>query len=430
MYDLHTHSSFSDGTLPPEKLIEEAKEKGLTLLALCDHDTAAGIPRAEAAARACGLPFLRGTEIEADYTAELHILGLGVDPEAPKLKALLGAHVERRRERNEKLLRKLAEAGMDVRGFMPHTDGDINKAIIARAMTAAGFCTSVSEAFDKYLKRGRPFDVRQQYPDRFAVLDAIRSSGGLPVLAHPMKMKCDHRALLKELREHGLWGVEAYYSTASEEQTEYFLSLAREFGLRPTCGSDFHGPHRPEAQLGCAYRDTPELLITERILKARFGITAGDPVGCSPDKLRRTRAECAFRSAPRVFSASEFQLAADRIVDSLPSEFFKGLNGGVVISDGHKLHAKSRAERPLYVLGEYRHGGGQGAYIILYYGSFVRVHGSLRGQALEEEVRRVILHEFRHHLENRAGEHDLEYEDEAYLAEYSEDPNIPVRRTE
>jgi predicted metal-dependent phosphoesterase TrpH len=402
MYDLHTHSDFSDGSLPPEKLIEEARAKRLTLLALCDHDSTAGLLRAGRAAAVLGVPFINGTEIEADFTAQLHILGLGVDPKGKKLKALMDLHAARRAERNERLLKKLADAGMDVYDHLPPVNGLPNKSVIAQALTAAGFCSSVGEAFDRFLSRGRPFDVRQEYPQMSVVLDAITDAGGLPVLAHPMKMDCDHRALISDMKERGLWGVEAYYSSASASQTRYFCSLAREFGLAVTCGSDFHGPHRPEAQLGCAWRDVPELIETEAFLKERFG----------------TRTVNFTRGVRRTFSMDEFCAAADRAAAELPDDLYIGLNGGVVISPAAKQHAKSIPSRPLFVLGEYHHGGPEGSYITLYYGSFSRVRPGLSGSALTEEISRVLKHEFRHHLEIRAGEHDLEYEDDMTVAAY------------
>ena len=164
MYDLHTHSNFSDGTLPPEKLIREAKEAGLTLLALADHDSVAGIPRAAAEAKRLGLPFLAATELEADFSAELHILGLGVDTEGRKLTELIRMHSLLREERNQRLLKRLADAGMSIYECLPETSGELNKSHFARAMVAAGYVSTVAEAFDRYLKTGRPFHVRQEYP--------------------------------------------------------------------------------------------------------------------------------------------------------------------------------------------------------------------------------------------------------------------------
>lgn len=397
MYDLHTHSNFSDGSLPPEKLIEEASKKGLTMIALCDHDTLAGIPRARAAARVFRVPFIPGTELEADHSDQLHILGLGVDTSGEKLKKLVEDHKKRRVERNVKLLKKLADGGMSIYGFLDPGQGLPNKSHIGAALVKAGYCESVADAFRRFLGRGRPFHVEQEYPPMREVLDAIHDAGGLSVLAHPVKMSCDHRALVTEMKDAGLWGIEAYYPGSSPEQTAKFVSLAEEFGLYVTCGSDFHGPHRPEAQLGCAWRDVPELIKTEAFLRSRF---------LPPRGVRRA------------FTMAEFGAAADKAADELPEELYKGLNGGVVISPAAKKHSKSLPSHPLYVLGEYRHGGPEGSYIMLYYGSFVRALPGLRGGALEKEVARVLKHEFRHHLEIRAGEHDLEYEDDEHIAEY------------
>ena len=403
MYDLHTHSNFSDGSLPPEKLVEEARACGLTLLALCDHDSTAGLARAGRAAAVLGVPFINGTEIEADFTTELHILGLGVDPRGKKLSELMSAHALRRAERNEKLLKKLADAGMDVYDHIPPSNGQPNKSSVARALVDAGFCSSVPEAFDRFLKRGRPFDVRQEYPSMPEVMDAITDAGGLPVLAHPMKMACDHRALISDMTDRGLWGIEAYYSSASPADVTRFITLAERYGLAVTCGSDFHGPHRPEARLGCAWRDVPELRETEEYLKSRFGTR---------------RANAFTRGVRRTYSMEEFTAAADKVAMELPEELYIGLNGGVVISPAAKQHALSIPTRPLYVLGEYHHGYSEGCYITLYYGSFTRVKPGLSGAALEEELMRVLKHEFRHHLEIRAGEHDLEDEDDLSVAAY------------
>lgn len=410
MFDLHTHSYFSDGTLPPEKLIEGASEAGLELIALTDHDTLKGLPRARAEAERLGVPFLCGIELEAEYEDQLHILGLGVDPRDRGLCALIALQDARRTERNEAMFDLLERAGMDVRPFMKEARGAVTRANIARGMLEAGFVSSINEAFRSYLGRGKPFYVPQAHPGPEEVIDAIRRAGGVSVLAHPMNMAVDHRALFDELRACGLWGAEAYYGTADSETVEYFCALAREYRLRPTCGSDFHGANRPGTTLGCSWRDTAELSVSLRMLRARFGITGDSPLG-------RRRGVVS-----RGVTLNEYQLTADRIVSELPQEFFIGLNGGVVITERTKLHKKSRPERPLYILGEYHHGGGEGCYITLYYGSFMRTRGHLRGREVEDELRRIILHEFRHHLEIRAGEHDLEYEDEdridAYCAEY------------
>ena len=408
MYDLHTHSNFSDGTLPPEKLIEEAKKAGLTLMALTDHDTAAGVPRAKRAASLFGMPFLCGIEMEAECEDQLHILGLGIDPEAEHIKALVARQDARRDERNERVLELLEDDGMDVRPFLPPTEGTVTRANIARAMFEAGFALSISDAFRSHLGRGQRYYVRQLHPEMPEVLEAIREAGGVSVLAHPMNMRVDHEKLIADMAANGLWGVEAYYGEAPRSTVDNFRMLARRYGLYTTCGSDFHGANRPGITLGCAWRDDAELAETERLLIQRFGLDR----------------EPAQRPAPRFnrkMTIGEYQLLLERIAAELPSDFFTGLNGGIVISEQEKLHKKSLPGRPLYILGEYHYGGAEGRYITMYYGSFVKARGFLRGSAAREELKKVLLHEFRHHLETRAGEHDLEYEDDAYIAEYLEE---------
>ncbi|MBO6062132.1 MAG: PHP domain-containing protein [Clostridia bacterium] len=403
MFDLHTHSNFSDGTLPPEKLIEEAKKAGLTLVALTDHDTAAGVWRARAAAQMLRQDFVPGVEMEAEYEDELHILGLGIEPRSHALASLIRLQAQRRDERNERVIELLQRDGMDIREHIGNF-GSVTRANLAAAMVKGGYCATIGDAFRYYLKRGQKYYVAQPHPSLEEVLAAIKEAGGISVLAHPMKMKCDHRRLLDALTANGLWGLEAYYGINDDAVRERFSALAEEYGLHPTCGSDFHGANRPEVTLGCPFRDTPELRETEAALRSVLNIG--------------TRRAPSFR---RAVSAEEFQSIAERVAAELPEDLYIGLNGGVVISENFKLHKKSQPQRPLYIMGEYHYGGSEGRYITLYYGSFRRVHGHLSAQAMEEEVRRVLLHEFRHHLETRAGEHDLEYEDDDCIAEYLEE---------
>ena len=113
----------------------------------------------------------------------------------------------------------------------------------------------------------------------------------------------------------------------------------------------------------------------------------------------------------------QFGDMADRLTEELPEEFFEGLSGGVIINPQVKFHGESRPSDPLYILGEYCRDN-TGRYILLYYGSFQRVYWDLTDSVLEQKLRSVIRHEFRHHLEFRAFVRDLEHEDEDYLEEY------------
>ena len=418
MYDLHSHSDFSDGTMPPEKLMREAAAAGLNLVALTDHDTTRGVYRASARARELGIGFLKGVEVQAEYDDELHILGLGIDPQALKLHGILLLQDRRREERNERVLRLLEADGIYIRGYIPHTIGSVTRANLAAAMVSAGYCETIGQAFSDFLGRKGPYYVPQSHPSMPEVLEAIHEAGGVSVLAHPMKMRVDHRALIEAMKANGLWGVEAHYGSATDEQKEYFSALAKEYGLHVTCGSDFHGRNRPGISLGCSWRDIPELNETERELTAMF-LPGFVPAA---HRAPETEARPLFRiPTPRpAISFEEYSSIADKVATELPEDFFIGLTGGVVVSEMVKQHKKSMPGRPLYVLGEYHYGGHEGRYITLYYGSFRTVHGNLHGPEAEEEIRKVLLHEFRHHLETRAGQHDLEYEDDAYIEEYKE----------
>lgn len=397
--------------MPPEKIIEEANKRGLSLIGISDHDTAGGVMRAAYCANRIGQPFISSIEFEAEFSEELHILGLGINPLSAAIKRFDILQTNRRRERNELVIKKLSDDGMDITPYMPDKFGVPVKSDIAAALVKAGFCETTGEAFSKLLVRGRSYYVPMEHSTMPEIMDIIIEAGGAAVLAHPVKMHCDHARLIEDMTDRGLWGIEAYYGNSSSEQAEYFASLGKRYGLRLTCGSDFHGfGNSHGSMMGSGWCDCEELEVTEWLLKERFGINEAHPAG----RLVKD----AFRRGP--FTEDEFQLIAERITAELPDDFYKGLNGGVVISDRVKLHKRSRPERPLYILGEYHHGGNEGHYITLYYGSFVKAHGQKRGSELENEIRKVILHEFRHHLETRGGEHDLEYEDEAAIAEYEE----------
>ena len=155
MYDLHTHSDFSDGVLPPEKLIEEAKAKGFTLFALTDHDTVGGIVRAAEAAARLRVPFIPGIEISAEYPCELHILGLGVDIASPSIKRLEKIQEKHRFDRNERVLKLLADAGIDAQKHLDKERRFLTKADIASAMVSERLADSVNDAFARWLRKGR-----------------------------------------------------------------------------------------------------------------------------------------------------------------------------------------------------------------------------------------------------------------------------------
>jgi len=263
--DLHAHSTASDGACPPAELVRLAEAKRLAAVALTDHDTLAGL--AEARAEAALHPRLRlveGIEVSARFTGgTLHILGLGIDPEAEELRRLAERLREARDERNPKMLARLRALGVPItmedvlaEGSAP-ADGRplvIGRMHFALALCRKGCATSVAEAFDRYLGDGAPAYVDKERIAPAEAIGAIRQAGGLAVLAHPVQLHLANRAQLervvRELARHGLGAIEVYHTEHTPAQTRAFLDLARRLGLGVTGGSDFHGAAKPEAVLG------------------------------------------------------------------------------------------------------------------------------------------------------------------------------------
>lgn len=257
--DLHTHSNMSDGTCAPSLLVEKAKAAGLGLLALTDHDCTLGIAEALAAGERLGIRVIPGLELDTEFPTELHMLGLGIQPEHPALLDFVARNTLRRRERNERILDQLAAAGADVRPFFPAQQGTPTRLHVALALVAGGFAPTIGEAFRGYLFRGRPGYVETKRISPEDAIALIHQTGGLAVLAHPCKIKADVAALVARLHQAGLDGLEAFYSTATPGQRDAYISMAQQYGMLLSCGSDFHGENRPDNALGCTWQDTPLL---------------------------------------------------------------------------------------------------------------------------------------------------------------------------
>ncbi len=258
-FDLHMHSNMSDGTFAPEQLPALALERGIKLMALTDHDTAMGCKRAMNAGREIGVQVLGGMEIDAEFPSELHILALGIDPEHPAILRYEQWRSGEREERNRKILSKLKAMGRDVEPFMEHSKGNDTRLHIAKALVAGGYAATLTEAFDRYVGSGASAYYPSKCISRRDAVELAVAAGGVAVLAHPCKLKADPHSLIKELADYGLWGIEAYYPSSTQGQKEQFLSLAEQYGLIPTCGSDFHGKNR-DTLIGAAYAEEGELV--------------------------------------------------------------------------------------------------------------------------------------------------------------------------
>jgi predicted metal-dependent phosphoesterase TrpH len=259
--DLHTHSTASDGTLAPAVLVRMAAEKGLTALALTDHDTIAGVVEAAAEAEKANIDFLPGIEISAEYPrpGTMHLLGYGVDPGNETLKNLTKTLLAGRDNRNPQIVAKLNEMGMKV--TMQDWQEEAKGKVLGRPQLAAilfrkGYVSSIKQAFDDYIGQGAPayFDKERLTPKQ--ALEMIHKSGGVPVLAHPVQLRYQNDAqlerIVRDLMDLGLAGIEVIHSDHNAELVKRYTALADRLGLLKTGGSDFHGTNKPHVQLGVA----------------------------------------------------------------------------------------------------------------------------------------------------------------------------------
>jgi len=273
MIDLHVHSIFSDGSLTPEQLVQQASELGLTAIGLTDHDCTDGVARLlEACDRTAGVAGVSGVEISADVAkGTLHMLGYFVDPENARLRSVLEEIRDGRGLRNRRILDKLNALGLELtwREVAEFAGGDVvGRPHFAQALMARRHVTSKDAAFNLYLAKGKA-----AYVDRFRLspeqsVAVILEAGGVPVLSHPSTLLLDRQGLrgyVEELRSYGLQGIEAYYSEHSDQQREEYLGLARDLDLVATGGSDFHGEVNPSVRLG---RGFGSLAVPDSVMEA------------------------------------------------------------------------------------------------------------------------------------------------------------------
>lgn len=261
--DLHLHSTASDGELSPREVVATGASRGLTLLALTDHDSVAGVGEASATARELGVALVSGVECSSTRQGrEIHILGYGVDPTHPAMVGHGDRARSRRRERMSVMIGRLARAGLaiglaDVEVEAGSSRTMLGRPHLARALLRAGYVSSVDEAFGRWIGDGHPAFVPTDLGPPEEAIATIRSAGGVPVWAHPPLHVLPQ--WLPELVDAGLQGLEAYRPAWSSGRRHRVARLAREHGLCTTGGSDWHGPGRggrlgefwlTEAQLG------------------------------------------------------------------------------------------------------------------------------------------------------------------------------------
>lgn len=243
--DLHTHTKASDGTCEPAENVRLAKEAGLAALAITDHDTVAGIPEAIEAARTLGVEIIPGVEVSSvGKGQDIHVLGYFVPYEDQAFAERLFRLRETRHERNQLLIAKLQELGIDITLEKVYrrkqgTDKNIGRPHIAEELMELGVVSSIAEAFDKYLGKGGAAYVNPPRITPQEAITLIKEAGGVAVLAHPGLYDDDE--LVLELIAFGLDGIEVNHPDNDEQQRMRYSKWAEQHGLIVTGGSDFHG---------------------------------------------------------------------------------------------------------------------------------------------------------------------------------------------
>lgn len=243
--DLHCHSTFSDGTESPAALVARALDAGLAALALSDHDALHGLPDFERAAAGTGLVTIAGTELSTYCEGDdVHLLGLFVDPETPDLVSRLASIREDRDRRGEAMVAKLAASGIvldleKIRAVVG--DGAFGRPHVARALVEDGWVSSVDEAFDRYLTKGKPGYVAKPKWSLADAIEAVHGAGGVAVLAHPVWYRDPEKVAAIGVAA-GLDGIEVWHVDQEGPKENDFARLAERHDLLKSAGSDFHTP--------------------------------------------------------------------------------------------------------------------------------------------------------------------------------------------
>jgi len=256
--DLHSHSTFSDGTLTPDGLVARAAQRGVTVLALTDHDETGGLAAARAAAVEHHIRLVDGVEISVTWSGQtIHVVGLGIDPSDAELQAGLAATRGGRTARAEKIV-----GAFEALGITGSRDGAqqyasnpqlIGRTHFARFLVKQGIVKDLKTAFKRFLGGGQPCFVPHQWATLGAAVGWINGSGGAAVLAHPGRYPFDTaqmRALLAEFRDLGGAAIEVVSSSHRPHHCAAFAAHARQFGLAASAGSDFHSPQESYHDLG------------------------------------------------------------------------------------------------------------------------------------------------------------------------------------
>ena len=253
--DLHIHTTASDGTCSPAEAVRLAKDTGLRALAVTDHDTVEAHEEARREAERVGIGFVPGIEISTKYGVAVHILGYYIDADRRGMRGLLDWIVEDRDSRNEKMCALMAADGLPVSyAAMKERFGEvIGRPNFGQILVELGLARDVNDAFARYVEKGQRYYIPRTILPIERAVESIVEAGGIAVLAHPFQYKKDVgelRELIEHCMDHGLRGMECRYSGYGPDRVAYLETLAEEYGLLKTGGSDFHGQNKPRIRLG------------------------------------------------------------------------------------------------------------------------------------------------------------------------------------
>lgn len=273
--DLHLHTSFSDGTYTPEELVAHAQRHGLKALALTDHDTVEGCMRMALACDRADLEFIPGTELSTEmHGQELHLLGYFIDAQNPRLLCELAHFQTVRRNRVREMVTRLnrMNIALETEAVLAIANcRSPGRPHIARALVQAGVCSSLDEAFERFLKKNRPAWVPKAQIAAGEAIQLIHQAGGLAALAHPGLNHND--SLIPQLKELGMDALECFHSKHNPSQTTHYLAVTAQFDLLVTGGSDCHGMNKGEPLIGSVKLAHA---YVERLKKRITQLRAGD----------------------------------------------------------------------------------------------------------------------------------------------------------
>lgn len=256
-YDLHSHSTASDGSWQPGELVKLAVKQQVDVLALTDHDTTAGLPEAMLASEQYGLQLVPGVEISVSWNKQtIHIIGLNIDPSYPPLLQGLEKLCSFREWRACEIARKLEKSGIEnaMEGAAAYAKGSlITRTHFAHYLVKEGLAKDFRDVFKRYLTKNKPGYVSGQWASLEQAISWIRGAGGQAVIAHPARYKMTSKKLkgmIGDFIECGGEGIEVASSSHSRDERYIMAGLANTYNLHASCGSDYHGPENPWAQLG------------------------------------------------------------------------------------------------------------------------------------------------------------------------------------